>query len=107
MSILFTDVTAVTMDPAQPVLKDAYVAVEEGRIASVGTEKPTGRFDRTIDGRGGILMPGLVNCHAHAAMTAMRGYGDGHDLHTWLNEYIFPVEGRWDDRPAPTWGLWR
>ncbi len=98
MSILFQNVTALLMDPAHTVLSNAYVAVEEGRIASVGTEKPTGRFDRTIDGRGGILMPGLVNCHAHAAMTAMRGYGDGHDLHTWLNEYIFPVEGRWDDR---------
>ncbi len=98
MSILFQNVTALLMDPAHTVLSNAYVAVEEGRIASVGTEKPTGRFDRTIDGRGGILMPGLVNCHAHTAMTAMRGYGDGHDLHTWLNEYIFPVEGRWDDR---------
>ncbi len=31
-------------------------------------------------------------------MTAMRGYGDGHDLQDWLQNYIFPVEAKWDDR---------
>jgi len=98
MSILFQNVTAVLMDPERTVLKNAYVAVEGGKIASVGTVRPGGTFARVIDGHGGILMPGLINCHTHTAMTPMRGYGDGHDLHTWLNDYIFPVEGRWDDR---------
>jgi len=99
MSILFQNVTAVLMDPARTVLKNAFVAVaDDGKIASVGTEKPAGSFQRVIDGRGGILMPGLVNAHTHVPMTAMRGYGDGHDLHVWLNEFIFPVEAKWDDR---------
>ena len=98
MNILFQNVTALLVDPARTVLSNAYVAVEGGKIAAVGTEKPAGSFGRVIDGRGGILMPGLINCHTHTAMTPMRGYGDGHDLHTWLNDYIFPVEGRWDDR---------
>lgn len=39
-------------------------------------------------------MPGLVNTHCHAPMTLMRGYGGGHDLQTWLNDYIFPVEAK-------------
>ena len=98
MNTLFQNVTAVLMDPAHTVLQNAFVAVEGGRIASVGAQRPEGSFDRVIDGRGGILMPGLVNCHAHTAMTPMRGYGDGHDLQTWLHDYVFPVEGRWDDR---------
>lgn len=98
MSILFQNVTAVLMDAERTVLKSAYVAVDGGKITSVGTEKPDGTFDRIIDGRGGILMPGLINCHTHVPMTAMRGYGDGHDLHDWLNNFIFPVEDRWDDR---------
>ena len=98
MKLLFQHVTAVLMDRDRRVLSNAFVAVEEGRITAVGTEKPAGSFDRVIDGRGGLLMPGLVNCHTHTAMTSMRGYGDGHDLHTWLNDYIFPVEDRWDDR---------
>lgn len=98
MSILFQNVTALLMEPARSILSNAFVAVEGGKITSVGRSKPAGTFDRIIDGKGGLLMPGLVNCHAHTAMTAMRGYGDGHDLHTWLNDYIFPVEDRWDDR---------
>ena len=42
MAILFTNVTAVTMDPARPVLTDAFVAVEGTRIASVETVRPAG-----------------------------------------------------------------
>lgn len=98
MAILFQNVTAVLMDDQRTVLQNAYVAVDGGKIASVGTVRPSGTFDRVIDGRGGILMPGLVNAHTHVPMTAMRGYGDGHDLHDWLNNFIFPVEARWDDR---------
>lgn len=98
MPILFQNVTAVLMDEARTVLKNAYVSVDGGKITSVGTDKPQGAFDRVIDGHGGILMPGLINCHTHVPMTAMRGYGDGHDLHDWLNNFIFPVEDRWDDR---------
>ncbi len=98
MPILFQNVTAVLMDAERTVLKNAYVAVDGGKIASVGTDKPQGAFDRIIDGHGGILMPGLVNAHTHVPMTAMRGYGDGHDLHDWLHNFIFPVEAKWDDR---------
>ena len=98
MSILFEHVTAVTMDPAQPVLKDAFVAVEGTKIASVGGVRPRGDFDRVVDGTGQALMPGLVNCHTHVAMTLLRGHGGGHDLHTWLHDYIFPAEERLDER---------
>ena len=49
MKTLFTNVTAVTMDPASPVLKDAFVAVEGMKIASVGTQRPAGDFDRVVD----------------------------------------------------------
>lgn len=98
MSILFQNVTAVCCDAGSTVVQNAFVAVAEGKILSVGTEKPAGDFDRIIDGQGGILMPGLINAHAHVPMTAMRGYGDGHDLQDWLNNFIFPVEAKWDDR---------
>jgi len=86
------------MDGTDAVLEGAYVAVEGGRITWVGTSRPQGSFRREIDAQGGILMPGLVNAHSHVPMTAMRGYGDGHDLQEWLERYIFPVEAKWDDR---------
>ena len=98
MSVLFQHVTALTMDPAQPLLKDAYVAVEGTAIASVGTTRPQGEFDRVVDGAGQVLMPGLINCHTHVPMTLMRGYGGGHDLQHWLSDYIFPAEAKLDQR---------
>ncbi len=98
MPILFSDVTVVPMDGAPQVLEHAYVAVEGTKIASVGTEPPEGTFDRVVDGAGKVLLPGFVNAHTHLPMTLMRGYGGGCDLHTWLNEYIFPAEARLDSR---------
>lgn len=78
--------------------RGAYVAVEEDKITFVGTQRPAGTFDREINGENNVLLPGFVNAHSHVPMTAMRGYGDGHNLQDWLNDYIFPVEARWDDR---------
>ncbi len=98
MSILFKNVTAILMDEKGTVVKDAYVAAEGGRISYVGSSRPLLKAEREIDGHGGILMPGLVNAHTHVPMTAMRGYGDGHALHDWLENFIFPVEAKWDDR---------
>lgn len=44
---------------------------------------------------GHTLMPGLVNAHGHAAMTLLRGYADDMPLDRWLNEKIWPMEGKW------------
>ena len=96
MSILFEHVTAVTMDPAAPVLHDAFVLVEGTAIAQVGQTRPQGQFDRVVDCTGKVMMPGLINAHTHLPMTLMRGYGVGHDLQHWLNDYIFPAEDKLD-----------
>lgn len=98
MSILISNCTAVLMDQAGTVLPNAYVAVEGSKISWVGTQRPQGEFEQEIDGKGCVLMPGFVNAHTHVPMTAMRGYGDGNNLQDWLNNYIFPVEAKWDDR---------
>ncbi len=42
----------------------------------------------------GLVMPGLINVHTHAPMALMRGLADDLPLMTWLQEHIFPVEGR-------------
>ncbi len=98
MSILFEHVSVLPMDGSRTVLSDAFVAVEGQRISYVGETRPQGNFDRVIDGTGKALMPGFVNAHTHLPMTLMRGYGGGHDLQTWLFDYIFPAEAKLDDR---------
>lgn len=98
MSILIQNCTAVLMDEADTILKNAFVAVRGHTIESVGAVRPAGAFDEVIDGGGQVLMPGLVNAHTHVPMTLLRGYGGGCDLHTWLNDYIFPAEEKLDAR---------
>ena len=98
MSTLFTNVAAVTMDPRRPLLRGGFVAVEGSKISFVGTARPAGDFDRTVDCTGLVMLPGLVNAHTHLPMTLMRGYGGGHSLQDWLNGYIFPAEEKLDSR---------
>ena len=98
MAILIEHAAAVLMDEEGTILPDAWAAVEGSQISYVGDRRPQGSFDEVIDASGQVLLPGLINCHTHAAMTAMRGYGDGHALQDWLHNYIFPAEARWDDR---------
>ncbi|MBW1763360.1 MAG: amidohydrolase, partial [Deltaproteobacteria bacterium] len=47
--------------------------------------------------RGGLILPGLINGHTHAAMTLFRGLADDIPLMEWLNNYIFPAEARMDE----------
>lgn len=46
---------------------------------------------------GRVVLPGLVNTHTHAAMTLLRGYADDLPLLEWLEQRIWPTEGRWVD----------
>ena len=98
MDTLFSNITAVTMADRLPVILGAYVGVTGGKISYISQKPPEEHADRIIDGRGMVLMPGLINCHAHLPMTPLRGYGDDHNLTDWLNNYIFPKEDLWDER---------
>lgn len=81
------------------VLNDAFVAVSDGKISYIGTEKPEGFEDaRIIDGKNKALIPGLINAHTHIPMTLMRGFADDYDLNTWLTQHIFPTEDKLDAR---------
>jgi 5-methylthioadenosine/S-adenosylhomocysteine deaminase len=75
----------------------------DGVIAALGPEVEPAAGDRTIDGAGMVLVPGLVNAHTHAAMTLFRGYADDLPLMEWLTKHIWPVEKRMDDEDV-YWG---
>lgn len=98
MTILFSHATVLCMDEAGTVLQDGYVLVRGREIAYVGPIRPQERADREVNATGKVLMPGFVDAHTHLTMSLMRGYGGGHDLQTWLNDYIFPVEAKLDSR---------
>jgi 5-methylthioadenosine/S-adenosylhomocysteine deaminase len=81
--LVILNATVVTGDAAGTVLPDAGVAVDGGSIAHVGTMD--GRSGRTThDAKGGILIPGLVNAHCHAADSLFRGLVEDLALEPWL-----------------------
>jgi 5-methylthioadenosine/S-adenosylhomocysteine deaminase len=80
-------------DTACTVLRDAVVDVDEtGRIAHVGPLATAPAFDGTVRELPGILVPGMVNMHAHSPMTVLRGMGGDLPLMRWLQEVIWPAE---------------
>lgn len=101
---LLTNGLVLTMDAEQRIIPDGAVAIRGDRIAAVGRagDLRGGAPGRVIDARGGIIMPGLVNTHTHAAMTLFRGLADDLPLMAWLNDHIFPAETALD--PTQVYG---
>lgn len=90
--MLFSDIGVITDQFCYK--PHAYVGVADGRIAYVGDERPAQDFGEIYDGRGKVLMPGMVNAHSHAPMTLMRGYAENLALDDWLQTMIFPFEAQ-------------
>lgn len=68
---------------------------QDDRVAYVGETPDTdGRFDRVIDCRGGLILPGFKNAHSHSAMTFLRSLADDLPLGEWLSEQVFPKEAK-------------
>ncbi len=77
---------------------------ETGRIAGVGPEASLGEAPADTERVGGVLMPGLVNTHAHTPMTLVRSAGDGLPLKEWLERGVWPREFKITEDDA-YWGM--
>jgi guanine deaminase len=90
---------------------DGVVEVDAaGRIAYAGrTTDRAGPAGEAIDLRPWVLLPGMVDLHAHLPQLPNAGLGAGMDLLAWLERYIFPLERGFDvaaaERVAPA--AWR
>ena len=86
----------VPVEPAGTLANHAVI-VDGERIAAVLPQaEAAGRYAprRHVELPGHVLIPGLVNAHAHTAMTLLRGIADDVALQPWLTEHIWPREGR-------------
>ena len=82
----------VTMNPARDELHDVDMAVENGVVAEIGPKLPGAQ---TIDARGCVVTPGLVNTHHHLFQTLTRAVPGGQDalLFGWL-QTLYPIWAR-------------
>jgi len=95
--LLVKNGTILTMDNQNSVIKNGLLGIKGDAIAYIGRgDGKTLKARKVIDAKGGLILPGLVNGHTHAAMTLFRGLADDLPLMEWLNNYIFPAESRMD-----------
>lgn len=92
----YTNVNLVTCDSEFHVYREGLLVVEDDHIAYCGPYDQAwlGKCSETVDYEGAWIMPGLVNCHTHSAMTLLRGIRDDSNLHEWLEDYIWPAESQ-------------
>ncbi|MBW1999266.1 MAG: amidohydrolase [Deltaproteobacteria bacterium] len=99
--------TVLTMCEGQEPLHNSSVLIKGDRILGIHrTENSAPLYENAevIDASNAIIMPGLVNCHAHTAMTLFRGLADDLPLKQWLFEKIFPAEAEHLDPETVYWG---
>jgi 5-methylthioadenosine/S-adenosylhomocysteine deaminase len=84
--------------PAGIVLTDYAIVVDAGKIIAVVPRNEAERRFRAqekLSLNKHILTPGLINAHAHIAMSLFRGYADDLPLQRWLESRIWPTEAKY------------
>ncbi len=101
---LIKDALFITMDENRPTMH-GHLVIEGEFIQYIGeaVPQPEETYDEVIDGRHKAFMPGLVNTHGHAAMAFLRGYADDLALKVWLEEKMWPIEGKFNNQDV-RWG---
>ena len=103
---IYTARYVVTMNAKRDVIDDGAVAVRGQRMVGVGKRADIEKQFQArqhVNRPDGILMPGLINTHTHAAMSLFRGIADDMVVQDWLNKFIFPAEAK---NVTPDFVLW-
>lgn len=85
--------------PENTVLENHTLAIQQGKIIDIfpsdalSTKGYNCETHTQLDEH--VLIPGLINCHGHAAMSLLRGYADDLALMDWLENHIWPAESKW------------
>lgn len=97
MNIRFYNGTILTLENNMELIQ-GEVWVFDHLISYVGPNKPAPiKWDREINLKGNLIMPGFKNAHTHSAMTFLRSFADDLPLKKWLSEKVFPMEAKLND----------
>jgi 5-methylthioadenosine/S-adenosylhomocysteine deaminase len=90
-NVLLKSDLVVALDREDRILNEGYLVIEDDRIVEMGLQKDLDsrrKFDKVVELKDRLVMPGLVNAHTHTPMTLFRGHVEGHTLFTmdgWYN----------------------
>jgi 5-methylthioadenosine/S-adenosylhomocysteine deaminase len=90
-SLLIRNGLIVTMNDMFDVVS-GDVSIRDGVIAAIGGQAAAESHDRTIDARGGYVLPGFIQTHLHLCQTLFRGYADDLPLMDWLRARVWLME---------------
>ncbi len=104
MNIRFYNARLLTMEEGKDIFR-GELWIRDDRIIYVGDGKETDDiyqklgipcviWEREIDCKGNLLMPGFKDAHTHSGMTLLRSFADDLPLNEWLNNRIFPMEAK-------------
>jgi putative selenium metabolism protein SsnA len=75
-TILIKNGTVVTLGKSNRVIHDGAVLIENTKIKQIGKSSDfTGSYDKTIDAKNKVVLPGFINAHMHFYSTMVRGLG--------------------------------
>ncbi|KAF2639210.1 5-methylthioadenosine/S-adenosylhomocysteine deaminase n1 [Massarina eburnea CBS 473.64] len=100
---LFVHATIITVNKEREVILDGALLVRLGRIAAIGkTAELLPKVEveagiEVIDCTDKIIIPGLINTHAHLAQSLLRGLAEDLNLHNWLCHAVWPLEANYAD----------
>ena len=75
-------------------VKELDIKIEKNIIKKISKDIKPEKNEKVINATGKVVMPGLINTHAHITMSIFRGTFEGCNLYTWLNEKIWPIEAK-------------
>ncbi|MET7485632.1 amidohydrolase [Streptomyces sp. NPDC005538] len=94
--LIITRCTVLVHDDQERIgfREDAAIVVRDGLVASVTSAADAEGLTagERIDAHGQVALPGLVNCHTHAPMVALRGLAEDLPTEEWFNDVVWPVE---------------
>lgn len=83
-------------------IKNASILIENDKVGEISTTNKISKngVDKVIDANKKIIMPSIINTHTHVSMSLLRGLADDLELNSWLNDYIWPMEAKFDSETA-------
>ncbi len=87
-----TNAVILSMEKDDPVIANGMIIIEDDRISFIGGNGDREPEGEVINFAGKLLIPGLVNTHAHSGSTLFRSIADDLFLMDWLENYMWPIE---------------
>lgn len=94
--------TLLPLAGSQTTLQDHAVAIDQGKIKAIASKAQICQqfhAKEHLKRPRHALLPGFINTHTHAPMNLLRGLADDYPLMVWLNEHIWPAEGKFMSDP--------